>query len=53
MTQIPTIIFLPVKTNQQKIDNLCHTIHKHFSQKERVLIIAPNEQAEQYLNELL
>lgn len=51
--QKPKVIFLPIKTNQQKIECICHHAQKHFNQDDKVLIIAPSELAVQYLDELL
>lgn len=49
----PNIIFLPITTNQQKIECLCHNIQKHFDSGNSILIIVPSEQAVQYLDDLL
>jgi DNA polymerase III subunit chi len=47
------IIFLPITTNQQKIQSIFDTIQKHFEKGESTLIIAPSKQAMDYLDELL
>lgn len=53
MKQMPNVIFLPVKTNQHKIGCICYSIQTHFAKGEAILIIAPSEQAVQYLDDLL
>lgn len=53
MKQKPKIIFLPVRTNQDKIENICQTVQKHFDRQDNLLIIAPSPVAVQYLDDLL
>lgn len=47
------IIFLPVSTNQKKVEIICQQAQKHFYQGDRLLILAPTDQAAHYLDELL
>ncbi len=49
----PNIIFLPIKTNQQKIKCICHYAQKHFDAQDSLCIMAPTQQAVQYLDDLL
>lgn len=51
--QKPNIIFIPVFSNQQKLGSICHYIQHHFEVGDNVLVVAPNEQATRYIDELL
>lgn len=47
------IIFLTIKTNQQKIDSIWQCVQRHFDHKDHVLVLAPSDHAKQYLDDLL
>lgn len=49
----PQIIFLPIRTNQHKIESICQTIQKHFEAGDTFQILAPGMVAVQYLDDLL
>lgn len=53
MKQKPNVIFLSITTNQQKIASICQHVQKHFDRSEPILILAPSEQAVQYLDDML
>lgn len=53
MNQKPKITFIPVATNQDKMGSLCRIVQKHFELQQSMIIITPNEQAEQFVNDLL
>ena len=47
------MIYYTVKDTQEKIKALIHTIDLHFSQKEKISIIAANEKAIDFVSQLL
>lgn len=50
---MPKIVFITVATNQEKISAISLQVQRHFEQEEPILILAPNEKAMQYLDDLL
>lgn len=50
---MPSIIFLNVKTPQDKLSALCRSVHTHFEKGERVVIQVPNEEAARFIDLLL
>jgi DNA polymerase-3 subunit chi len=49
----PKIIFLKVLTNQEKLFSLTKTIQKHFDLGDQLLILCPNIQVANYIDQLI
>ena len=47
------VTFWQVANNQEKLATVCRLAHIHFARAERILIVAPNEAATHYLDQLL
>ncbi len=47
------VIFIDVADNATKLQRLCAIVEKHFSKKEHVLILAPSDDAANYIDQLL
>jgi DNA polymerase-3 subunit chi len=47
------IKFFKVSTNEEKVQKISDLVAEYYHKKERFLILAPNERAAQYLDQLL
>lgn len=50
---MPVIYFIKVADNLAKLKSICETVHRHFLLKQPILITAPNEEAAQFIDQLL
>ncbi len=50
---LPSIVFFQVASPQDKLKKLCAVAWEHFNQKERLLILAPDLKARNFVDELL
>src|ERR1700738_1610370 len=48
-----TVTFLKVSNSQEKIKAICSTVEQHFLKGETILLLAPTEEAANYLDQLL
>lgn len=53
MIKTPRVIFIPVKDNSSKLNAICQTVQNHFDRKNAVLITVPNNEAAEYVDQLL
>lgn len=49
----PSIQFIQVNDNATKLKAICHTVQSYFERKEPCLIIVPNLESAEYVNQLL
>lgn len=49
----PTIIFLKVTTNQEKLFSLTSIIQKHFDLSDQTLIFTPTDEIARYIDQLI
>lgn len=49
----PNIIFLRVVDNTSKMTRICTVVQQHFNQKQSMLILAPSQEAAEYMDKLL
>lgn len=47
------VIFINVSDNTSKLQRLCSIVDDHFSKRERILILAPSDDAANYIDQLL
>ena len=50
---MPTVTFLEVKTNPDKLAAISRTVQHHYAREEAVLIVVPNAEAAHYIDQLL
>ena len=50
---MPTVTFLEVKSTHDKLAAISKTVQHHYEREEAVLIVVPNEEAAQYVDQLL
>ena len=50
---MPSIQFIPVKTNQEKLTAICRIVGQHFYKGDAVLVKVDTTEAAGYINELL
>lgn len=49
----PNVVFIPVSTAEEKRNGLSRTVQQCFSQRKRILVLAPNREVAQYVDQLL